>query len=92
MFFSLMILWNVYVHVGMEFLPKRLAESFLGGWIGTPTHHNVHHRVFSGNYGLWFNIWDRLMGTNHPTYMKTLIAKSSISAENRTGKSNPKRT
>jgi sterol desaturase/sphingolipid hydroxylase (fatty acid hydroxylase superfamily) len=28
----------------------------------------MHHRYVNYNYGLYFNIWDRLMGTNHPRY------------------------
>lgn len=34
----------------------------------TPTNHVMHHERMRGNYGLYFNIWDRLMGTNHPEY------------------------
>ena len=28
----------------------------------------MHHEKLRGNYGLYFNIWDRLMGTNHADY------------------------
>jgi lathosterol oxidase len=28
----------------------------------------MHHESMRGNYGLYFNIWDRLMGTNHKDY------------------------
>jgi sterol desaturase/sphingolipid hydroxylase (fatty acid hydroxylase superfamily) len=28
----------------------------------------MHHETLRGNYGLYFNIWDRLMGTNHAQY------------------------
>jgi sterol desaturase/sphingolipid hydroxylase (fatty acid hydroxylase superfamily) len=31
----------------------------------------MHHRLVKCNYGLYFNIWDRLMGTNHPDYEKS---------------------
>ncbi|MEZ0388978.1 MAG: sterol desaturase family protein, partial [Verrucomicrobium sp.] len=27
-----------------------------------------HHEYYRGNYGLYFNVWDRLMGTNHEKY------------------------
>jgi sterol desaturase/sphingolipid hydroxylase (fatty acid hydroxylase superfamily) len=28
----------------------------------------MHHRYVHYNYGLYFNFWDRVMGTNHPRY------------------------
>jgi sterol desaturase/sphingolipid hydroxylase (fatty acid hydroxylase superfamily) len=31
----------------------------------------MHHRLVKCNYGLYFNIWDRLMNTNHPDYEKS---------------------
>jgi sterol desaturase/sphingolipid hydroxylase (fatty acid hydroxylase superfamily) len=36
--------------------------------LNTPTNHIMHHEKMRGNYGLYFNFWDRLMGTNHPDY------------------------
>ncbi len=59
---------NVLGHLGYEILPKGFTKSKLTFWHNTGTHHNMHHKYFSCNYGLYFNIWDRLMGTNHPKY------------------------
>ncbi len=28
----------------------------------------MHHEKPNGNYGIYFNWWDRLMGTNHVDY------------------------
>ena len=28
----------------------------------------MHHRFVRCNYGLYYNVWDRLMGTNHERY------------------------
>jgi Delta7-sterol 5-desaturase len=36
--------------------------------MNTATHHNMHHQLLKHNFGLYFNFWDRLMGTNHPEY------------------------
>ena len=73
--FGVVIVWqvfsmlnNVMGHLGYELYPA--------GWTKTPflryktasVHHNMHHQVSNHNYGLYFNIWDRLMGTNHPDY------------------------
>jgi sterol desaturase/sphingolipid hydroxylase (fatty acid hydroxylase superfamily) len=33
----------------------------------------MHHHYSKGNYGLYFNFWDRLMGTNHPNYEKEFL-------------------
>jgi sterol desaturase/sphingolipid hydroxylase (fatty acid hydroxylase superfamily) len=33
------------------------------GWLNRSTFHNDHHRLFRGNYGLYFTFWDRVMGT-----------------------------
>jgi len=32
------------------------------------THHDQHHRYFNCNYSPHFTIWDRLMGTLHPSH------------------------
>jgi sterol desaturase/sphingolipid hydroxylase (fatty acid hydroxylase superfamily) len=43
-------------------------------WHNTSVHHNQHHRAVDCNYGLYYNLWDRLMGTNHPEYDDTFEA------------------
>ena len=45
-------------------------DSWLGKFFSTPTNHIQHHDSFKGNFGLYFNLWDRWMGTNHPDYEK----------------------
>jgi hypothetical protein len=40
----------------------------LGKFFNTTTNHIMHHQHIRMNYGLYFNFWDRLMGTNHPQY------------------------
>jgi sterol desaturase/sphingolipid hydroxylase (fatty acid hydroxylase superfamily) len=64
------LLLNVTGHLGFELFPKGFASNKLFKWHNTSTHHNMHHRLVKCNYGLYFNIWDRLMGTNHPDYEK----------------------
>jgi sterol desaturase/sphingolipid hydroxylase (fatty acid hydroxylase superfamily) len=55
-------------HMGFEFFPRGFTRHWLFGLHNTSTHHNMHHSQPFGNYGLYFNYWDQLMGTNHPTY------------------------
>lgn len=62
-----MILMNIWGHLGFEFLPNRFMKSWLS-WLNTSTGHNMHHQYGHGNYGLYFNLWDRWMGTNHSQY------------------------
>jgi len=62
-FISLMLWFNVYGHLGYELFPLRLYTHPLGRWLNSSVHHNLHHEKFEGNYGLYFNIWDRLGGT-----------------------------
>lgn len=70
--FGLFMLWqisfNVFGHLGYEIFPHWFLNSPLGKFLNTPTHHAMHHEKFRTNFGLYFNIWDRLMGTNHPDY------------------------
>lgn len=61
---------NVYGHLGYEIAPKWFRYSFLFEIMNTSIHHNLHHKKFKGNYGLYFRIWDRVMGTENPDYVK----------------------
>ncbi|MCW3462845.1 sterol desaturase family protein [Chitinophaga nivalis] len=61
---------NVYGHLGYEIAPAALRRSWLFEIFNTSVHHNLHHSKFKGNYGLYFRIWDRAMGTEHPDYVK----------------------
>ncbi|MBI1226373.1 MAG: hypothetical protein GC192_14160 [Bacteroidetes bacterium] len=62
------ILFNVLGHTGYEISPSGFTRHRLFKWLNTPTHHNMHHHHARFNYGLYFNFWDRVMGTNHPDY------------------------
>lgn len=70
--FGLFMIWqmafNVFGHSGFEFLPRWTMKSWLGWVLNTPTNHVMHHEKMRGNYGLYFNVWDRLMKTNHKDY------------------------
>ena len=50
-------------HAGVEIYPKGRYSRWFGKLVIGATHHDVHHRRFLCNYGLYFTIWDRLMGT-----------------------------
>mgnify|MGYP003577161386 CR=1 FL=1 len=72
--FAIFMVWqitfNVIGHTGFEIYPKWMMDSWLGKILNTPTNHAMHHEKMRGNYGLYFNVWDRLMKTNHAEYEK----------------------
>jgi Delta7-sterol 5-desaturase len=68
LFFLLQFIYNVYGHLGYEIYPRGFQKTWIGKWINTSTAHNMHHKYFKGNYGLYFLFWDRLMGTLDTRY------------------------
>lgn len=71
LFFIFQIFYNVYGHLGFEIYPKGFQKHWLGKWINTSVAHNLHHKKFDGNYGLYLLFWDRLMGTLRKDYNET---------------------
>lgn len=62
---------NVLGHLSYELFPKGFIENRILRLHNSTTHHNMHHKYFNCNYSLYFNIWDRIMGTNHEKYFDT---------------------
>lgn len=71
-FMTWMILFNVMGHLGYEVFSRRWFFTRLGRWQNSGTHHNMHHQLSRCNYGLYFNFWDRMLGTNHREYENRL--------------------
>jgi sterol desaturase/sphingolipid hydroxylase (fatty acid hydroxylase superfamily) len=67
-FFLFQVIYNVYGHLGYELYPKNFHKTWIGRYVNTSVAHNVHHKYFTGNYGLYTLIWDRLMGTINRNY------------------------
>lgn len=70
-FLLYMITRNVLGHLGIEFLPKGFLKNRWVNWHTSTTHHDMHHKHFEHNYGLYFTWWDRWCGTEHPKYETT---------------------
>ncbi len=66
----LMIVRNAAGHSGYELMPKGWTRNPLLDFFTTITHHDMHHEKMTGNYSLYFTWWDRLMGTEHATYLE----------------------
>lgn len=69
-FFLIMMIYNVYGHLGWELYPPGFSRHGIGKWINTSVNHNQHHQYFKGNYGLYFLWWDRWLNTLNPDYEK----------------------
>ena len=78
---------NMLGHLGFELFPSGFVKGPVTKWYNTATHHNMHHKHFNCNYGLYFNFWDRILGTNHERYeeefekIKTRVRESRQAAE-----------
>jgi sterol desaturase/sphingolipid hydroxylase (fatty acid hydroxylase superfamily) len=62
------ISWNITGHLGFEIFPSGFTKHPITRWFNSSTHHNMHHRLVKCNYGLYFNFWDTIMGSNHAKY------------------------
>lgn len=67
-FFIFQIIYNVYGHTGYELYPKNFHKTWIGRFINTSVAHNMHHKKFHGNFGLYTLIWDRVFGTIRRDY------------------------
>ena len=70
--FAIFMIWqitfNVLGHCGYEVLPRWFLRTPAGWILNSVTHHGLHHEKFRSNFSLYFNVWDRVMGTNHVDY------------------------
>jgi sterol desaturase/sphingolipid hydroxylase (fatty acid hydroxylase superfamily) len=80
LFMTWQIAFNVLGHCGYELYPRWFLKTWPGQILNTPTHHALHHEKFKANYGLYFNLWDRLLDTNHPDYERRFQAATNAQA------------
>ena len=64
-------------HSGIEMYPKKFERHWLGKWLIGATHHDLHHKKFQYNFGLYFTFWDRWMKTEAPGFEKLFREKTS---------------
>lgn len=76
-FMGWQITFNVLGHCGYEIFPQWFLRSPAGWLLNSITHHGLHHEKFQANFGLYFNVWDRLMGTNHQEYQRRFVQATS---------------
>lgn len=61
---TIMTVMGISNHMGWEMFPRALVHGAAGRWLITATHHQRHHDIYRGNYGLYFRVWDKLCGTD----------------------------
>lgn len=55
-------------HASVEIFPKGFAQNRFGKWMVGATHHDLHHKQFRFNFGLYFTFWDHWMKTESPDF------------------------
>lgn len=75
-----MMLRNAIGHCGYEVFPARRDGRPLFGWLTTVTHHDLHHARAGTNFGLYFTFWDRIMGTEDPSYVRAFARAVGVRA------------
>lgn len=68
-------------HSGYEFYKPKFKTTWIGKFCNTPVYHDFHHKRSKGNFGLYFNFWDKLMKTYYPASEKHFYS-SNISNKN----------
>jgi hypothetical protein len=83
-------------HAGYEvapFIPTLEAAASLAclGWrrpagaLNTVRHHDMHHRHPKSHFSLYFTIWDRACGTEHPQYRAAVAEHFAGGSQGGTG-------
>lgn len=67
LFTAFLLFMSVYGHSAYELRSQKKAALKI---FNTSLHHFQHHRFVNYNFGIYFNLWDRLFSTNHPGYEK----------------------
>jgi Delta7-sterol 5-desaturase len=64
------IIYNSIIHSGIDPFPRWMVTDRRFGWVAGSAYHDLHHRTVNWNFGLYFRFWDRLMGTEHPHFVR----------------------
>lgn len=62
-FLIFMTISAIINHAGVEIFPASWRKNKVMKWFIGSTHHDLHHRRFVKNFGLYFTFWDIWMGT-----------------------------
>jgi sterol desaturase/sphingolipid hydroxylase (fatty acid hydroxylase superfamily) len=68
---------NAAGHTGYEVVPKWVSGHWLYRGFNTVRHHDAHHTNMRVNYGSFFNVWDRWMGTFYDAKAEEAAAEAT---------------
>ena len=71
---------NIAGHTGHEMVPAWVSKHWLFKGLNNVTHHDNHHTNMRCNFGAFFNVWDRWMGTfvdHEPVVDSPLVAEEA---------------
>lgn len=68
-------------HAAVEVYPRSFRRNPLLRWIIGSAHHDLHHKQFRYNFGLYFTFWDRWMKTESPDFAASFDEKTANPAE-----------
>jgi Delta7-sterol 5-desaturase len=55
-------------HASVEVYPAGFEKNPVGKWLIGAVHHDIHHKKFRYNFGLYFTFWDKWMNTEYPEF------------------------
>lgn len=64
LFLTFVTVINALGHIGYEVIPEGWRTNPVLRHVSRAAAHNAHHALVHGNYGLYFTIWDRLLGSS----------------------------
>jgi len=67
-YLSLNVLFGVIGHLGVEFIPPKLANNPFLKYFTTSTFHAFHHQDINHNFGFYTTLWDKLFKSLSPVY------------------------
>jgi len=72
---------NIAGHTGHEMVPTWMSRHWLFKGFNNVTHHDNHHTNMRCNFGAFFNVWDRWMGTFVDNASAESAVKHSLKTE-----------
>ena len=73
-------------HLDIEIYPKWMLKTGIGKWLIGASHHSLHHRYYTKNYGLYFTFYDRWLKTESDDF-ETLLHKKIYAGSERSNSS-----
>lgn len=71
-----LMIWTVSAvmnHAGAEIFPTSFIQHPVGKWLIGSTHHDLHHKEFKTNYGLYLTFWDKWMKTESKNFERQFV-------------------